>query len=510
MKKLIAMLLALAMVFALCACGADSKDDGDKTEGSTAPSSEATEPSSEATEPSSEATEPSSEATEPSSEATEPSSEATEPSTEPPLEPDHVVCYKGLYVHLSGGATPGDESDTGLYFTYNGVEYFIGTESAQDLGTDAQDSESLAQWVGTVFEEQGAVTTGVRNGVGYVICEDEEGYKMVGGCYILGDTLWGVCTTVEDGDLDLILDVVTSGVIDESYVPDEPSDPTEPSFEDPGVGDPVAYMFSGLEITLDNLFASDYADETMTCYSNGKIYVEIDFEPLSSWDNVFSDPEGYAAIFAEAFEMDVSQIQTKNATPYLVVELPDFEEFAVYGFYVLGEVCWRVVAMSPDAADMERMIEMATSGVIYMSEIPEIKENELPEPSQDISFAGLTVHLDDVGTPIMVFDQSLTFTYGNYGFDIVVDTVENMGVEPADSAELAEHLKNQYEFMWGSVSVEVRDGVSYVLCQDEDGFTSVTGCYLNGDTVWMVSGMDYYEDLDMAIDVVVSGTIDEM
>ena len=166
--------------------------------------------------------------------------------------------------------------------------------------------------------------------------------------------------------------------------------------------------------------------------------------------------------------------------------------------------------MSPDAADMERMIEMATSGVIYMSEIPEIKENELPEPSQDISFAGLTVHLDDVGTPIMVFDQSLTFTYGNYGFDIVVDTVENMGVEPADSAELAEHLKNQYEFMWGSVSVEVRDGVSYVLCQDEDGFTSVTGCYLNGDTVWMVSGMDYYEDLDMAIDVVVSGTIDEM
>ena len=503
MKKLIAMLLALAMVFALCACGADSKDDGDKTEDTTAPSSEATEPSSEATEPSSEATEP-------SSEATEPSSEATEPSSEPPLEPDHVVCYKGLHVHLSGGATSGDESDTGLYFTYNGVEYFIGTESAQDLGTDAQDSESLAQWVGTVFEEQGAVTTGVRNGVGYVICEDEEGYKMIGGCYILGDTLWGVCTTVEDGDLDLILDVVTSGVIDESYVPDEPSDPTEPSFEDPGVGDPVAYMFAGLEVTLDNLFEPAYVDDTMASYTNGKIYAEIVFEPLSNWDNAFSDPESFAAFFAEMLEEDPSVIQTNNAVPYLAMELPDFGEYAVYGFYVMNNACWRVVAMSPDAADMERMIEMATSGVIYMSEIPEIKENELPEPSQDISFAGLTVHLDDVGTPIMVFDQSLTFTYGNYGYDIVVDTVENVGVALEDSAALAEYLRGEYESMWGSVSVEVRDGVSYVLCQDEDGFTSVTGCYLNGDTVWMVSGMDYYEDLDMAIDVVVSGTIDEM
>ena len=101
MKKFLALLLALAMIFALAACGSDEQKPEDDKKETTSASDEKTEPSeSESTEPSeSESTEPSdSEVTEPGeSEVTEPSKtetvapsegESTAPSEEEPtVEP---------------------------------------------------------------------------------------------------------------------------------------------------------------------------------------------------------------------------------------------------------------------------------------------------------------------------------------------------------------------------------------------------------------------------------------
>ena len=91
MKKMLALLLALVMIFSLAACGEGEKEpDEDKTEPTSA-SAEKTEPSetepseSEVTEPTTEPAAPSeSEATEPTTEPVAPSeSEVTEPTTEP-------------------------------------------------------------------------------------------------------------------------------------------------------------------------------------------------------------------------------------------------------------------------------------------------------------------------------------------------------------------------------------------------------------------------------------------
>ncbi len=71
LKKLLALLLALVMVFALAACGETAEKPAEEETETTEPETETTEPETETTEPETETTEPETETTEPEAEEEE-------------------------------------------------------------------------------------------------------------------------------------------------------------------------------------------------------------------------------------------------------------------------------------------------------------------------------------------------------------------------------------------------------------------------------------------------------
>ncbi len=498
MKKLFALLLALAML--LCACGSASEPSTGATEKTTAPTEESTEPSEESTAPSEESTAPSEETTVP----TLPSMGTTE---------THELA--GLRYTLTGNFEEVFKDDFSASYMSENLSVDVGIGAMADADPSIADSAAFAQYFhdemsGFVGEDYDEVVIGQRNGVSYVLMiAEEEPHTMVMGFYVCGEVGWTIGLSGFEPDLDVesMIDMATSGVIDESAIPELPE---EDAPQSPEKGDPMELTFCGLAFLLDTSFVEDFRDTYYTGYSNGAISVEVSCEALSSLGGKVTNSQEYAAYFATEWGSSLGEVSYGLAGEihYVVLDAKMFNQTAVYGFYVSGDVGWMLCAVSGEAELKDRLVEIATGGTIDEASIPVLDVPTLPDPSETISYKGLTLTLPGVATPTDVDASFLYFTYDGWDFEVGAGTQNELPDPVADGAGLAAQQALLYEGLWDSVSVDICNGTSYVCCQDADGFAVILACYVSGDNWWTISTMDYFENVEDIIELLTVATVD--
>ena len=537
MKKLLALLLALTVL--LCACGNDPEPSTDATEKTTAPteattapteestepSEESTAPSEESTAPSEESTAPSEESTAPSEESTAPSEETTEPSEEttvpslPAMGTTETYVLAGLSYTLTGNFEEVFQDETSASYASENLSVDVAFGAMTEVGEGITDSAAFAQYfydeffglVEDAFDEVDEVILDERNGVSYIFVHNEaEPQTVVVGFYVCGEVGWSIGISGFEPDLDVenMIDMATSGVIDESAIPELPGEDDDPLV--PEEGEPMELTFCGLTFVLDTSFNEDFRDTYYTGYSNNAITVEVVCEALASLGGKVTNSQEYAEYFGTEWGEALGEVSYGVAGDlhYVTIDADMFDQTAVYGFYVSGDVGWMLCAVSALPELTDRLTEIATGGTIDEASIPVIEVPELPEPSETLSYKGLTLTLPGVATPTYVDESYLYFTYDGWDFDMGAGTQEELPEPVADSAALAAQQALLYDGLWDSVSVDICNGTSYVHCQDEDGFAMILSCYVSGDNWWTVSSMDYFEDVENIIELVTVATVD--
>ena len=322
-----------------------------------------------------------------------------------------------------------------------------------------------------------------------------------------------------------------SSVPAESTVPTEPSAaPTQPSLP---VQDTVQeWTLCGLTYTLIGSYEILSEEDCSIVHQGSNISVDVSFGALDQVDERVDSSESFARYMYhrvdDLFSEEFTQItmERRGDVSYLLCQGGETVRTIVWGFYVCGDVGWTigVNGYEPDL-DLEQMITMAVSGVIDVGAVPEpsvpndpdadpttpTEDDEtdprLPEPGNDITFRGLTLHMSQTGVPTFVDDSVLRFTCGDLNYRISSGSVAELDTPAASGDELAGWYQKLYEGSWDTVTISACNGNSYVMGRDEDGFTLVLGCYVSGGNWWLVETMAFMEDTLAAVEIVTCGSV---
>ncbi len=479
---LAALSLLLALSIAGCAGSAPAA-----TEPSTEPSA-VTAPSATETGPSQTETQP--------PETTLPAPTEPEPTDPEPADPQEQIdalrsglterSFQVLTFYLAEGFEAVDEDPAYACYTTDTVTLRAKVMPSADLGEGITDMAGFADAYCALLGAEG--TTERREHLGQTLIVYSDGAATtVTGLYMLEDTL-GILEITTDqfaGQESLLLDYAALAQLTGKLEPPK-----------------VIGSLGAISVELAADFLPGYQSDAFVNYYNENISVTISLETPGPEITAAVDMIADFIHTQRQYWTDI-EAKTHGYVPYVICTGQNSSQCLMVGFYLSGGTAWTITAESFRPKEYRTdLIEIVTGGIIDSQ-----AQNALPQ-SQTVTCEGLSLQIgkqytiEESPTGVTCYCDGTTLT-------LICNTPDSFPMAFASSAEMAQFYASQYAGQWELIQVTEQETVSYVIYQNANGYTRVTGCYVSGSTSWELSGYGYWSatDLEAMIQTITSGQI---
>lgn len=279
----------------------------------------------------------------------------------------------------------------------------------------------------------------------------------------------------------------------QSSGPDGTGDGTSaPDSDEPPIGEPgvVKHQWEGLTFYLSEDLEQYHWDVDYINYYGDELQVLVASYVLSDYADDLYTSRDFATHCADALSDSYEDMTLDHVGDVYYYEgyYPAYDRYEVNGFYVSGDYGYIFMVYSdPNAGLEQEMIRLATSAVVDDSVIPAVQPGgSETEATMRPSYDGLTLELDVMLETNGYYVGGVGYCNDDLNMEIYSSAVNDIGASVKDAASLAELYRRDLASSWDEVGVGTRRGTKYVLCQDEDGFTCVIGCYVEDDWCWEV------------------------
>lgn len=429
-------------------------------------------------------------------ETTEPS----QPSDQQTLT-EHDV--NGLLIRLPESFVRSEGDNDMVIFTGEGMEVAVSVMNKALIDSNIQTAEDAAAMYMDFYEDGVMVSQRFENGVVVNIVSETDGsFLAMDGFYVQGRMLAVITLTTDD------YETYGADMLRYATTCELPEDITE---EPEG----VEYDYAGLHWYMPGEFELLSKGDGYVTYNGEIFFVTVGYGSLELEEQNISNAQEFAEVYAETMRMDGAVVrQSLDGVPVVIVEMEEYEEVTVAGFYTAGDIGWVITADADlSAFDEEALIAIVRSGWIVESEI---QEPEIPDEPEDpdadltdtLTLDGLTLNL---GMDCLVeYDGTDAFcTIGeDVMFAVCKVAMEDIGLDFDNAPELTAYWAESMESMWEQTQVLEHEGVPYMLCQDSDGMIMLSCYYVDGGDCWEVSIVGFYlNELEMLIPMFTSGTL---
>ena len=142
----------------------------------------------------------------------------------------------------------------------------------------------------------------------------------------------------------------------------ETTAPTSPDHPDEAQ---VEYTHFGLRFKLGESFTTEVSETNsqLLQFQSGDIQGSVEFGPMETvlGRTVATSQEAANHLLSQMPDVKDAWIGSSTGVCFYLV-VPGADTLQVYGVYVYGDMCWKVMAESPDTADQDLLIRIVGRG----------------------------------------------------------------------------------------------------------------------------------------------------
>lgn len=265
----------------------------------------------------------------------------------------------------------------------------------------------------------------------------------------------------------------------------QPTQPTEPSVDE----DHYMVQWEGVSLVLPKDMTEQDRAVDYVVYTGSDMDVVIASYLLSDYADGLTSSQKFAEHFQSVMAEDYKELTLAHRAQvyYTAGVLKESDEYEINGFYVAADHGYIVTVYAEDkSAFQAQMIQIATGALIDETVVPAMPGQDPYEGTTTPSYEGITVYLDQAVTLSEEMEDGCDYENERMILSLYSGSLDTDWGDFETPADMAAAYSELLADIWDQTSVGVKNGRKYVLCQNDDGFTMVMGCYIKNDTWWEV------------------------